>query len=79
MLLNPQLNYKNRHIDQKPYWSNDYLDDGFTRALNEQGYISHRPGLKHGKALLDEVFWLQPHAALAEITAPTLMGVALLQ
>lgn len=73
VLLNPQLNYKARYIDQKPHWSNDYLDDEAARALSEQGYISHRPGVKHGRALLNEVFWLKPHAVLTEITAPTLI------
>lgn len=73
VLLNPQLNYKARYIDQKPYWSDDYLDDEAAQTLSEQGYISHRPGVKHGRALLNEVFWLKPHAVLAEITAPTLI------
>lgn len=73
VLLNPQLNYKDRYIDQKPYWSNDYLDDEAAEELSEQGYISHRPGVKHGRALLNEVFWLQPHTVLAEIAAPTLI------
>jgi uncharacterized protein len=41
--------------------------------LSEEGYISHRPGVKHGRALLNEVFWLKPHAVLTEITAPTLI------
>lgn len=73
VLLNPQLNYKARYVDQKPHWSNDYLDDEAAQALSEHGYLSHRPGVKHGRALLNEVFWLQPHAVLGEITSPTLM------
>lgn len=73
VLLNPQLNYKDRYVDQKLHWSNDYLDDEAGRALREQGYLSHRPGVKHGRALLNEVFWVQPHAVLGEITAPTLI------
>ena len=73
VLLNPQLDYKSRYIDQKPHWSSDFLDDEIARVLSEQGYISHRPGVKHGRALLNEVFWLQPHAVLDKITAPTLM------
>ena len=27
VLLNPQLRYKERYIDQKPHWHNDRLDD----------------------------------------------------
>lgn len=56
VLLNPQLDYKSRYIDQKPHWPNDYLDDETARVLSEQGYVSHRPGVKHGRALLNEVF-----------------------
>ncbi len=71
--LNPQLNYKARYIDQKPYWSNDYLDDEAAQAFSEEGYISHRPGVKHGRALLNEVFWIRPVEVLGDIKAPTLI------
>lgn len=73
VLLNPQLNYKNRYIDQKPYWSDDRLNDEAAQKLREQGYISHSPTVKHGRALLNEVFWIRPHLVLGEITAPTLI------
>ncbi|MPZ67414.1 MAG: alpha/beta fold hydrolase [Pseudonocardiaceae bacterium] len=73
VLLNPQLNYKARYVDQKPHWSDDYLDDEAAEVLSEQGYLSHRPGVKHGRALLNEVFWVQPHAVMGEIAAPTLI------
>jgi alpha-beta hydrolase superfamily lysophospholipase len=73
VLLNPQLNYKARYIDQKPYWSNDFLDNETAQALSEQGFISHRPGVKHGRALLNEVFWIRPVEVLGDIKAPTLI------
>jgi pimeloyl-ACP methyl ester carboxylesterase len=73
VLLNPQLDYKKRTIDSRPYWSNDYLNDETARELTEQGYINFTPSLKHGRALLNEVFWLKPHLVLGEITAPTLI------
>lgn len=73
VLLNPQFDYKARYVDQKPHWSDDYLDDEAAQTLREQGYLSHRPGVKHGRALVNEVFWLRPHAVLGEITAPTLI------
>ncbi len=38
VLLNPQLDYKSRYIDQKPHWSSDFLDDEIARVLSEQGY-----------------------------------------
>jgi uncharacterized protein len=73
VLLNPQLDYKNRYIDQKPYWSNDRLNDEGARKLREHGYLSHSPTVKHGRAFLNEAFWVRPHLVLGEITAPTLI------
>jgi alpha-beta hydrolase superfamily lysophospholipase len=73
VLLNPQLNYKARYIDQKPHWSNDYLDDEVAHRLSEDGYISHSPTVKHGRSMLNEVFWIKPWQAIEEIAAPTLI------
>jgi alpha-beta hydrolase superfamily lysophospholipase len=72
VLLNPRFDYKKRTIDSRPYWSDDHLDDDVVQQLNEQGYIAYTPTFKHGRALLNEVFWLKTHLALGEITAPTL-------
>jgi hypothetical protein len=73
VLLNPQFNYKWRTIDSRPYWSNDYLDDDVAAQLAETGYIQFTPSLRHGRPILNEVFWLEPHAVLSEIAAPTLI------
>ena len=73
VLLNPQLDYKKRTIDNKPYWSHGYLDDEVAQQLTEQGYIDFTPSFKHGRALLNEVFWIKAHLVLGEITAPTLV------
>lgn len=73
VLLNPQLNYKDRYIDQKSHWKDDYLDDDAARQLSERGYIGHRSSVKHGRALLNEVFWIRPVDVLGEIKAPTLI------
>ncbi|MCA1672845.1 MAG: hypothetical protein LC799_11805, partial [Actinobacteria bacterium] len=37
------------------------------------GYIDFTPSFKHGRALLNEVFWIKAHLVLGEITAPTLI------
>jgi hypothetical protein len=73
VLLNPQLDYKKRTIDSRPYWSNDSIDDEAARQLTEQGYIDFTPTLRHGRAIFNEVFWLKPNEALGEIQAPTLV------
>jgi pimeloyl-ACP methyl ester carboxylesterase len=73
VLLNPQLNYKDRYIDQKPYWSNDYLTGDMARQLREESFIAHSSTVKHGRAMLNEVFWIRPNQVLGDITAPTLI------
>ncbi|MGH1552470.1 alpha/beta hydrolase [Streptomyces sp. L7] len=73
VLFNPQLNYKKRTIDRRPFWVDDHLTDEAAAQLAEQGYLSHSPTLKHGRAIYNEVFWLRPHEALGEVQAPTLI------
>jgi uncharacterized protein len=73
VLLCPQLNYKRRTIDSRPYWMDDHLSDEAAHQLAGQGYIQFTPTLRHGRAILNEVFWLQPHTVLGEITSPTLV------
>ncbi|KAB1150711.1 alpha/beta hydrolase [Streptomyces luteolifulvus] len=73
VLFNPQLNYKRRTIDNRPFWVDDHLTDEAAAQLTAQGYLSHSPTLKHGRAIYNEVFWLRPHEALGEVQAPTLI------
>lgn len=73
ILLNPQLDYKQRTITSRPYWHDDQLDEETAEQLREQGYLQFTPSLRHGRAILNEVFWFEPLAVLGEITAPTLV------
>ena len=73
VLLNPQLDYKLRTIDSRPYWHDDQLDDEMAGQLSEHGYIQFTPSLRHGYGLLNEVFWFKPLDVLGEITTPTLL------
>lgn len=73
VLFNPLLDYKDRFIDQKPYWSHDHLDDDAARQLSEAGYVAHSPAFKLGRGLLNEVFWFHPRRVLGDITAPVLI------
>jgi alpha-beta hydrolase superfamily lysophospholipase len=72
-LLNPLLNYKKRFIDDKPYWHHDQIDEDAGRELLANGHLAHSPTFKLGRALLNEVFYLQPHRSLRQITTPTLL------
>jgi uncharacterized protein len=73
VLLNPQLDYKKRTIDSRMYWHDDQLDEETARQLREQSFIQFTPTLRHGRPILNEVFWFEPLAVLGEITAPTLL------
>jgi len=73
VLLCPQINYKRRTIDSRPYWTDDQINDEVASELTQRGYIDFNPRLRHGRPILNEVFWLQPHTVLGEIAAPTLI------
>ncbi|MDQ3403092.1 MAG: lysophospholipase, partial [Actinomycetota bacterium] len=73
VLLNPQLNYFDRYIEQKPHWVDGHLDDEAAARLQEDGYLEHSPTVRHGRAFLNDVFWIRPNEVLGEITAPTLI------
>jgi pimeloyl-ACP methyl ester carboxylesterase len=73
VLLNPQLNYKARYIDDRPHWRGDFLDQEKAAELNERGYLVHRYPVLHSRAFLNEVFWIRPNDVIEEIQAPTLI------
>jgi pimeloyl-ACP methyl ester carboxylesterase len=73
VLLNPQLDYKKRTIDSRPYWVNDYLNDEIAQQLEQHGFIQFTPTLTHGRPILNEAFWFEVLTVLPEITAPTLV------
>lgn len=73
VLFNPQLDYKRRTIDSRPYWTDDVINQEAAAELTERGAIQFTPTLRHGRPMLNEVFWLKPHEALGEVRAPTLI------
>jgi pimeloyl-ACP methyl ester carboxylesterase len=73
VMLNPLLDYRKRFIDDKPYWYNGHISEEAGRELLNHGYLAHSPTFKLGRALLNEVFYLQPHTVLSDIQAPTLI------
>jgi len=73
VLVNPLLNYKKRLVDDKPYWQDEHIGRDAGEELASQGFIPHSPTFKLGRALLNEVFYIQPHLALGQVTAPTLI------
>lgn len=73
VLFNPLLDYKRRFVDEKPAWDHGYISEKAGRQLAERGYVGHSPTFRLGRAMLNEVFWLQPRTVLHEIKAATLI------
>lgn len=73
VLLNPQLDYHQRTITSRSYWTNDRLNDDMAHQLQQNGYIQFTPTLKHGRPLLNEVFWFDVLSLVGQIQAPTLV------
>jgi len=70
VLLTPQLNFKGDYIDQNPNWRAGRLA---TPLLAEVGHLEHGPGVRHGRAFLNEAFWVRPSFVFGEIPPPTLI------
>lgn len=73
VLLNPQLDYKRRTVDNTPFWEDDHLKPEAAAQLTEQGYLAFSSTLRHGRAIFHEVFWFDLDEAIGQITAPTLL------
>lgn len=73
VLLNPQLDYKQRTITSRPYWTDDRLNNDMARQLAEHGFIQFTPTLRHGRPILNEVFWFDVLPVLGLVQAPTLV------
>jgi alpha-beta hydrolase superfamily lysophospholipase len=73
VLLNPQLDYKKRSIDDRPFWQDDHLTPEAAQQLAAQGYLAFGPKLRHGRAFFNEAFWFDVPSVLGDITAPTLL------
>jgi hypothetical protein len=72
VLFNPLIEYRRRFVDDKPYWHDGRIDEAAGRELTERGSLVHSPTFRLGRALLNEVFYLRPDEAMAQIVTPTL-------
>jgi hypothetical protein len=73
VLLNPQLDYHQRTITSRPYWTDDRLNDEMAHQLEQDGFIQFTPTLKHGRPILNEAFWFEVLSVLGLVQAPTLV------
>ena len=73
-LVNPALFYKRRYVDGKPErWQNDRLTEAAAAVLERDGFLPHSATVRHGRAMLNEVFHVRPELLLPEVTVPTLI------
>ncbi|MFB9902316.1 alpha/beta hydrolase [Allokutzneria oryzae] len=73
VLLNPLIDYKEHFVDAQPTWTGDVMDELAGRQLLASGRVELSPTFAVGRAMLNEVFWLQPRGVLNVIAAPTLI------
>jgi uncharacterized protein len=73
VLFNPLLDYKKRFIDDKPDWDGEQITEQAGLTLTTQGFLAHSPAFGLGRALLNEIFYLNPRQALSEVTVPVLL------
>ncbi|WP_071812904.1 alpha/beta hydrolase [Lentzea guizhouensis] len=73
VLFNPLIDYQEHFADTNPAWSGGFLDAEAGRALLADGHLRVSDTFVVGRAMLNEVFWLQPRGVLPVVTAPTLV------
>ncbi|MFF3675914.1 alpha/beta hydrolase [Streptomyces sp. NPDC002120] len=72
VLLNPRLDYRDRYVDSRPYFDGDYITNTGARDLDERGFTEKSP-FELGRALHNEVFYLDPEVYLRSVRAPVLL------
>ncbi|MFE2270735.1 alpha/beta hydrolase [Streptomyces lavendulae] len=72
VLLNPRLDYRERYVDSRPYFDGDYISTTAGRDLDERGFTEKSP-FELGRALHNEVFYLDPEVYLRSVSAPVLL------
>ncbi|MFI6056103.1 alpha/beta hydrolase [Streptomyces violascens] len=72
VLLNPRMNYADRFITEAAGWSGDYLTPERAAKLDQRGFSVRQP-FQTGRALLNEVFHLDPERICAEVQSPVLI------
>jgi pimeloyl-ACP methyl ester carboxylesterase len=72
VLLNPRLDYRERYITSRPYFEGDYIAPQAAQDLDERGFTELSP-FELGRALLNEVQYLDPKSIVAAVRAPALL------
>jgi pimeloyl-ACP methyl ester carboxylesterase len=72
VLLNPRLDYRERYIDEKPYWRDGYITPEVGRVLEERGFTERNP-FELGRGLLNEALLWDSEALVGRIRVPVLM------
>ncbi|GHH39928.1 alpha/beta hydrolase [Lentzea cavernae] len=73
VLFNPLIDYQEHFADTNPSWSDGFLGPEASHTLLTDGHLRVSDTFVVGRAMLNEVFWLQPRGVLPVITAPTLV------
>lgn len=72
VLFYPLLDYRQRFVFEKPWWTGDALSDEAAETLDRQGHVEHTPVFPLSRAMLNESFWLRPDTVFGDLSAPVL-------
>ena len=73
VLFYPLLDYRQRFVFTKPWWTGTAVTDEAAESLDRQGHVEHTPVFPLGRAMLNEVFWLRPDTVFDDLAAPTMI------
>lgn len=72
VLFYPLLDYRQRFVFEKPWWTGAAVTDETADTLDRQGHVEHTPVFPLGRAMLNEVFWLRPDTVFGDVAAPVM-------
>lgn len=72
VLFYPLLDYRQRFVFEKPWWTGDAVSDEAAETLGRQGHVEHTPVFPLSRAMLNEAFWVRPDTVFGDLSAPVL-------
>lgn len=73
VLFYPLLDYRQRFVLDKPWWTTTGVTEDAAKTLDRQGHLEHTPALPLNRAMLNEVFWLRPDQTFSTLDTPTML------
>jgi alpha-beta hydrolase superfamily lysophospholipase len=72
VLFYPLLDYRQRFVFSKSWWTGAAVSDEAVETLDRQGHVEHTPEFPLSRAMLNEAFWVRPDTVFGDLSAPVL-------